>query len=355
MRNDQVQTMGRLALARATHWNRASHDELGTLVREHRAEVVHFHNTFPLMSPSCYSASRASGAAVVQTLHNFRLLCPGATFFRDGKVCEDCLHAVAPWRAALHRCYRSSVAGSAVTASMLTWHRMRGTYRSQIDAYIALSEFGKQKFLEGGLPADRVHVKPNFLDEDHGAGAGDGGFALFVGRLVPEKGVDTLLGAWRELAGVLPLKIVGDGSMRAEVELAASRSAGIEYLGRKPFAEVLDLLGRATMLVFPSTWYEGMPRTIIESFSRGTPVVASDLGTMSSMIAHGQTGWLFPAGDSGALARAVRAALAAPLDPIRSRARREFEDKYTADDSLGSLLSIYQSAIKRRHFSTSTI
>ncbi len=347
MRNDDIELMGRLAMFGATLWNGDAKKKLANLVRETRAQVVHFHNTFPLMSPAVYYAARNSGAAVVQTLHNYRLLCPASTFYRDGGICEDCLGKI-PWRAVKHNCYRGR-ATSAVSATMLGVHRAMGTYRNVVDAYVALSEFARKKFIEGGMPAEKVQVKANFVDPDPGIGAGDGRYVIFVGRLTEEKGIPTLLKAWRELDGTCSLKIVGDGPLRAEVEGAATEIKGIEYLGRKPLAEVCELIGRAKALVFPSVWYEGMPRTIVESFAKGTPVIASKLGTMAEMIEDGVNGWLFGPGDASGLAAAVKRANGeAAIANIRDAARREYETNYTAERNYDCLMHIYQQAIARR-------
>jgi len=192
-------------------------------------------------------------------------------------------------------------------------------------------------------------VKANFVDPDPGAGAGDGGFAMFVGRLSEEKGIRTLLAAWRELNGEYPLKIAGDGPLRPEVEAAARDVPGIEYLGRRPLAEVVEMLGHATMMIVPSQWYEGMPRVMVESLAKGTPIIASKLGTMAEMIEDGKTGWLFPAGDAAQLCATVRRALreAAPAT-IRDASRRAYESLYTAGANYDCLMGIYNSARQRR-------
>ncbi|HEX3357777.1 MAG TPA: glycosyltransferase [Tepidisphaeraceae bacterium] len=347
MRNDDIELMGKLAMFGTTLWNGDAKRKLANLVRETRAELVHFHNTFPLMSPAVYYAARDAGAAVVQTLHNYRLSCPASTFYRDGKLCEDCLGKI-PWRAVKHNCYRGR-GTSAVSATMLGVHRAMGTYRNAVDAYVALSEFAKNKFIEGGLPADKMYVKANFVNPDPGAGTGDGGYMIFVGRLTEEKGILTLLSAWRELNGACQLKIVGDGPLKLEVEKAAQEIPGIEYLGRRPLSEVCDLIGRAGALVFPSVWYEGMPRTIVESFAKGTPVIASKLGTMAEMIEDGVSGWLFTPGNASELAAAVKRAVNEPaIANIRGAARREFETNYTAGRNYDCLMHIYAKAMERR-------
>jgi glycosyltransferase involved in cell wall biosynthesis len=352
--NNAVDRMGRLELARRTIWNRDAYDELRAAVEAHRAQVVHFHNTLPLISPAGYRAVHDAGAAVVQTLHNYRLLCPTATFYRDGGVCEDCLGRFVPWPGVVHKCYRDNRAASAVIATMLTVHRALRTYRDEIDVFIALTEFSRRKFVEGGLPAEKIVVKPNFVDPDPGVGTGGGGFALFVGRLTEEKGVGTLLEAWETLRGAVPLKVLGDGPLRATVERAAARAElRVAYLGRQPLEKVSDIMGESDLLIFPSTWYEGLPRTIVESYAKGTPVIASDLGSMAELVADGGTGYLFPAGDAAALAERVRRLLgdraaAALRERMRAAARGVYERLYTAQRNYDMLIGAYDAALRRR-------
>jgi glycosyltransferase involved in cell wall biosynthesis len=347
--NDEIESAGKLKLAATTVWNRDQAGEIYRRTREHRAEVVHFHNTFPLLSPAVYSAARQAGAAVVQTLHNYRLICPGATLFRDGKPCEKCVGRL-PIAGAVHGCYRGSRAVSAVTTVMLGIHRAIGTYASQVDAYIALTEFAREKFLEAGFDSEQIHVKPNFLDPDPGAGSGDGGFALFVGRLSEEKGIRPMLNAWKRVGNAIPLKICGDGPLGDEVRAAAAGETSIEWLGRRPLEEVIDLMGRASVLVFPSLWYEGFPRTIVESFARGTPVVASNLGSMKELIQPGRTGALFHAGDAADMAKTIvdLCADTAKLSEMRRTSREEFLGRYDAARNHRTMLEIYRQAMERR-------
>lgn len=339
-----------LRLAASTVWSRAGAARVRAAVREAGADIVHFHNTFPLISPAAYSAARSEGAAVVQTLHNYRLLCPSANFYREGRPCEDCLHKPFPWPGIRHACYRGSRTATATTAAMLGVHHGLRTWTRQVDAYVALTEFGKEKFVEGGLPAEKIHVKPNFLNPDPELGSGRGNYAIFVGRLVHEKGITTLIEAWRQLEGSIPLKIVGDGPMAEEVKAAAATIPGIEWLGLRPASDVFPLIADAAFLVFPSQWYEGFGLAMVEAMAVGTPVVASDLGAMQTVVEHGRTGLLFAAGDSSDLTRTVKHLWSAPeiLVPMRHEARRCYERWYTADQNYRMLMDIYDSALRCR-------
>lgn len=347
--NDAVAGTGKLPLLGKTIWNASVARQIGEVVRKVGADVVHFHNTFPLISPAAYYAARRAGAAVVQTLHNYRLLCPGAMFLRDGAVCESCLGR-APIPAIVHKCYRGSRAASAATAAMLISHRMIATYRRRVDAYVALTQFGRAKFIAGGLPADKIVVKPNFVSPDPGVGDGRGGYAVFVGRLAPGKGLETLMEAWTRHAPGMPLKVFGDGPLAEDVRKVASQGVGVEQLGRRPAAEVYEAIGGAAMLVMPSVWYEGLPKTLIESFAKGTPVIASRLGSLDEAVTHGRTGLHFAPGDAADLARQVRRAgeNAGALAGMRAECRTEFERHYTADQNYQMLTDIYRAAVARR-------
>ncbi len=345
--NDRVATLGKLRLVSKTIWSVETYQNLNSLLTEQTYDVIHVQNFFPLISPSVYYAAKAKGIPVVQTLRNYRLLCPNGEFFRDGRVCEDCLGQFVPLPGVVHACYRGNRAATAVVAAMLTVHRAMGTWTNLIDIYIALNEFAREKFIEGGLPAEKIVVKPNFVHPDLSSGEGRGGYALFVGRLSLEKGLDTLFKAWESLGSKITLKIVGDGPLAQQVAESVAKGSEIEYLGYRPLTEVYELMGEAAFLVFPSEWYEGQPRTIIESFAVGTPVVASNLGAMSTLVSPGRTGFHFRPGDSGDLVAQVEWALAHPdeLARMRREARAEFEAKYTAQENYLRLMEIYENVV----------
>jgi len=347
--NDDLKSTGKLAMAKMTVWNGPLAKQIAQIIQRDKIEVVHFINTFPQISPAAYYAARRAGAAVVQEVQNFRLSCPAALFLRDGKVCEDCLGKFIPWPAIQHGCYRDSKSASAVVAGMLTTHRMMGTYRKAVDAYIAATPFGKSKLADAGLPIEKIAVKPNFVSPDPGPGTGKEKFALFVGRLSKEKGIDVLLRAWQQNPGVT-LKIAGDGPLADQVKSAVERLSNVEWLGRQPVERVMQLMGDAGCLVFPSVWYEGLPKTIVESLAKGTPIIASKIGSMIDLVDHARTGLHVPPGDAEALAQAVRSLFAYPqtLAAMRIEARQEFLAKYTPAENYRQLMEIYYTAIARR-------
>lgn len=349
LHNDGVRSYSRLGLALATFWNRKAAADLGRLVSRTRAEIVHFHNTFPLMSPASYRAARTNGAAAVQTLHNYRLLCPGANFLRDGAPCEACLSKQFAWPAVRHACYRGSRSATTVTAAMLAVHRLRGTWSTDVDAYIALTQFARGKMIAGGLPAERVFVKPNFVAPDPEPGAGGGGYALFVGRLSAEKGVANLLAAWKRLGGAVPLKIVGDGPLADQVRQAAGADSSIERLGLQPLDKVHQLLGKAEFLVSASTCYEGLPKTIVEAYAKGSPVLAPRLGAMAEIVIDGRTGLHFEPGDVASMAAGALELMGdgERRERMRRGARAEFEARYAASQNYDMLMEIYRQARRR--------
>jgi glycosyltransferase involved in cell wall biosynthesis len=347
LRNESIDAMGRLQVASRTIWSRTAFRELRELFRTHRPQIAHFHNTFPLISPAAYYAARAENVRVVQTVHNFRLLCANALLFRNGEVCEDCLGKSIPWPGIVHKCYRSNRAASTTVATMLATHRVLGTWWKAVDVYIALTEFGRRKLVEGGLPADKTAIKSNFAYPDPGPGAGTGRYAVFVGRLSAEKGVTALLEAWQHLGGELPLKLLGDGPLAAAVQAAAAKDTSIQWLGNLSPEAVYKLVGEAAFLVLPSQCYENFPRVVIEAFAKGTPVIASKLGAMAAIVDDGRTGLHFKPGDPVDLAATVRRILGESLELARMRqaARQKFEQNYTADSNHKTLMTIYEKAL----------
>ena len=354
MDNDAVDTMSRPGLIQATIWNGKSHREMCKRVAASRAEVVHFHNTFPLISPASYYAARSQGAAVVQTLHNFRVLCPGANLFREGRACEDCVGKRIPWPGIVHQCYRESLPASAAVAALITTHHVIGTWQNAVDVYLAPTEFARKKFVAGGLPEDKLLVKPNFVDPDPGIGTGAGGYAIFVARLSHEKGLETLLAAWEKLAGSVPLKIIGDGPLAHLVTAAQQRTSNIEWLGRRSLSEVYDAIGQASMLIFPSRCYETFGRVAVEAYAKGTPVIASRHGAPGDIVRENITGLLFEPGNADELAAAVRRMVSNPpaMTSMRHAARREYEDHYTGAANHQQLMTAYRLAIE--NFKSST-
>jgi glycosyltransferase involved in cell wall biosynthesis len=344
--NDRVRELGPLRLGARTIWSSASYADIRSICRAHRPDIAHFHNTLPLISPSGYYAARSGGARVIQTLHNYRLGCPAALFFRDGHVCEECLGKSFAWPGIAHRCYRASRVASAAVASMVGVHRALGTWDRAIDRYIALTEFARAKFVEIGISNDRITVKPNFVNSVPGVGKHQGGYALFVGRLSAEKGVKTLIQAWRMLPPTCRLKVIGSGPMEG---LLTGLPEGVEWLGWQERDDVAKWMRDAAFLVFPSECYEGAALTIIEAYAAGLPVIAANLGAGPELVRDGVTGLLYDAGESAALAQRMRWAFDHPaeLTSMQAGAHREFTDRYTPASNYKALMEVYNTVIQQ--------
>jgi glycosyltransferase involved in cell wall biosynthesis len=338
--NHELRDMSAFDAFTQTLWSRRTGEELAGIVREFGPDVIHAHNTFALVSPSLYWHASRMGVPVVQTLHNFRLLCVQAMFLHDNHVCEDCLGRV-PWRGVARKCYRGSALQSAAVATMLGMHRALGTYRHKVTRYIALNEFCRQKFIEGGLPASRLAIKPNFVDIDRPPAHARSG-SLYVGRLAAEKGIDVLLRAVRELPSVT-IDVIGAGPEGHKLE----SNPQLNLLGWLKPTEIYDRMRRAAYLVMPSIWYENFPRTLLEAFANGLPVIASRLGALPELIEHGRTGLLFEPGSPDDLARHLAWAEAFPqkMRAMGENARAVYEARFTSQENYGRLMAIYEEAI----------
>jgi glycosyltransferase involved in cell wall biosynthesis len=338
----------KISLAKKTLWASDTRRDFLRLLGDQQPEVVHVHNTFMMISPSIYSACYEAKVPVVQTLHNYRLLCPAATLFREGKLCQECVTG-SLWHGVQHGCYHASRPATAVVALMLALHRLRGTWEREVACFVALTEFSRSKYIEGGLPPEKILVKPNFVHPDPGSRTGDGDYALFVGRMSPEKGLRTVLAAWKGLALPIPLVVIGGGPDQVHLEAQAAHDSPttVRFLGQVPREQTLAAINNARFLVFSSEWYENFPVTIAESFACRTPVIASRMGAMTEIVSDGRTGLLFSPGDPEDLARKVEWAWTHP-DEVRNmgiEARKEYESKYTAEKNYPKLMEIYERAI----------
>lgn len=342
--NDDLHHDTLVAAAAKTLWNRTSRRHIQELIQRTRPDLIHVHNAFPLISPSVYGAACAEGVPVVQTLHNFRLLCPKATMHRDGNVCEDCVRTVTYWPSVVHGCYRGSRAATGVIAAMLISQGLMGTWRHKISRYIATSEFSRRKFVERGWPLEKIAVKPNVLDFDPGVRTVCGDYALFVGRLSEEKGLTTLLDALRRMPCPPRLKIAGQGPL---MPVDPATYPNVEWLGQQSRERVIELMKGASVLIVPSEWYETGVLTIIEAFATGLPVIASRLGTMAEMVTDGVTGLLFKPQDPEDLGSVLQWALRHPdgMETMANRARKQFELTYAAEPNYKALMQIYDAAM----------
>jgi glycosyltransferase involved in cell wall biosynthesis len=347
--NDHISSpLDKAQVAIKAIYSSAAKRQVAQAIADFQPDVVHVHNFFPLLSPAVYDACNDRQVPVVQTLHNYRLACPKAMFFRAGEICETCLETGSPWPGVKYGCYRGSSTQTAVIASMLTIHGWRKTWQERVNAFIALTEFQRQKMIQAGLPSDRLHVKPNFLDanpEPRQIPAVP--FVLSVGRLSEEKGIDVAIAAYTHNPNLPLLKIVGDGPIRAALEQqvqAANLNHKIIFLGRQDKSQVLALMRQAIALIFPSIWYEGFPLTIVEAFGCGLPVIASHLGSMAEIVEHAVTGLHFPAQNPVALATQIDYLTQQPTiqTTLSQNTQQVYQARYTPDINYKQLIDIYQ-------------
>jgi glycosyltransferase involved in cell wall biosynthesis len=321
-------------------WSRSAAARVRRLVRAEGAEIVHAHNLFPALSPAVLRAAADEGVPVVLTLHSYRLLCLPATFLRSGRTCELCLGRL-PWRGVVHRCYRGSTPGSASLATSLAVHRAVGTF-DRVTLYVAVSDFLRSKYLAAGFPLRRMVVKPNWAWPGV-VRSGPGEYFLFLGRLSREKGVERLLQAWHEVDA--PLLVVGDGPEAGRLHEAAP--PGVRFAGQVAASEVPGLLSRARALILPSLSYEGSPLTILEAYAAGVPVLASAIGGLPEHVRTGESGVVFPAGDAGAIARAVDRLLDdGESKRLGAGALKLWHERFSPEQGLAELEAAYRRALE---------
>jgi glycosyltransferase involved in cell wall biosynthesis len=345
---------GTLKGALSTPWNPFAFARVQRTIERERPDVMHVHNTFPLLSPAIFHSADKSATATVLTLHNYRTVCAAAIPMRDGQPCTDCLDLRSVTPALRHGCYRQSRLATLPLASMITLHRKLGTWRKHVDAFIALTEFQRDQLVAAGLPPERMHIKPHFYPDPPSPlpWRERETKVLFIGRLGEEKGVRFLIEAWRQWGEQAPpLELIGDGPQRRELEdLAKVMNGKVRFLGQRPFPETQGRLASARLLVLPSVSFEGFPMVILEAFALGVPVAASRLGSMPCLVQDGRNGVLFTPGNAEELLRRVRGAWGNSdlLASMGTAAREEFEARYTAEANYRMLMDIYQAAIEHR-------
>ena len=348
--NKVIDDMNRVLVAAQTLWSHTSYEKIFGFLKKARPDVVHFHNIFPLISPSAYYACQKMGIPVVQTLDNQRLICPASSFYRNGKLCLDCLGKSLPYPSIVHACYHKSRLHTAVVASMIGFHRLLGTWQSQVDAFLCSTDFYRDMFLTAGLPAEKLFVLPHFVQENHQSNPPkeNGDYALFVGRLDPEKGVGTLLEAWRTVG--IPLRIRGNGQMEEHAREFVNRHniKNVEFLGRMEERDLSNLIGNSRFLVMPSEgFYETFGLVIIEAYSRSVPVLASNVGVTSELVSDKQTGLLFEAGNARDLAEKARWLWENPAEAKKmgKNGFKVYKEKFTQEQCYKSLLHIYETVL----------
>lgn len=328
-------------------WSRRTYTDLKKIINRHRPDVAHFHNIFPLISPSAYYACQRHGVPVVQTIHNFRLICLNAYCFRDGRICMDCRKSLL--QGIFRACYRDSRVQSLGVAVMLWLHRLLGTWKNKVTRYICMTAFLRDLFVQCGLPQEKIRIKPHFLWDPGSASSKDNeDYAIYIGRLGPEKGVITLMHAWKNLPRP-KLYVLGDGPLK-EYLLNTNNNIKINFLGYVNHQDCIKYLRVAKFLVLPSKLYETFGMVILEAMASGKPVIVSKLGSLPDLVTEGETGLLFEPGNSKDLADKVRWFLENEEETLEMgrRAREVYEKKYTPEKNYEILIEIYKEAIGKK-------
>ncbi len=348
--NRRIARLGYLRAALRTIWSTESFRQIAERLRKSRYDIILVQNFFPLISPSIYYAASGEDTPVIQFIRNYRLVCLNAYLLRNGKVCEDCVGRAIPWPGVLHGCYRGSRTASFVVATMLVVHRLLDTWNKKVHRFVTLTELGKAKLVAGGIKAEKIVVRPNFIHPDPGIEGEKDEYALFVGRLSPEKGIEPLLEGWGKMPVDKKLILVGNGPLLEGLIQKARLKPNLEMVGALPPETTLEMIRGAKFLIFPSILYEGMPRTIIEAFATGTPVIASDLGAMADMVEHGSNGFLFPAGDGTRLAEMASAIYSDPdlYARMRVKARQTYETHYSSSPAYQKLMQIIEDVLHEK-------
>ena len=349
-RSDDIATMSLLEKAAVPFrvpWNPAVRSELATRLREEQPDIVHIHNTFPLLSPSVVAACADAGVPAVATLHNYTMVCPPGTLYRDGRVCTDCVGTM-PLPALRHGCYRGSSLATIPLAVNMLANRRR--WWSGVARFFCISDAQRHILVQAGMPARRLVVKHNFVVDPGNRRSGPGEYLLYLGRLTDEKGVRLLMTAWdRVEAGGglgLPLVLAGAGPLHGELARWAQGREDVRYLGMQTRAECAELMARAAAVVAPSTWLEAFGLVVVEAMAAAVPTVAAAHGAFVELVQDGVTGLLHRPGDAGSLAECLGRVVA----PERNRemgeaARRRYEQDFTPSAGLDRLVAGYKAAI----------
>jgi len=347
--SDEIHNSRRLKLEVPVRvsWSPADEREFARLLVHANPDIVHVHNTFPLISAAILRSCRRADVPVVATLHNFRHLCAAGTLLRDGRPCHDCVGRL-PLPAMVHRCYRDSRAATAPLALSIGLHGLARTWPRGVDRFICMTRFAVDVFAEAGWDPAQFTVKPHFVPDARTQRQGSGEYAMFLGRLFPEKGADVLIDAWSPELGTL--LIVGDGDERPRLERAAERhGTSVRFTGAVPRDEAMRLMAGARVLVNSSRCYETFGLSIAEGYAHGVPAIAPDHAGFPEVVEQGVTGELFRPGDSASLRDAlVRMMVPATAQAAGVAARRAYEQRYTEARNLAQLEGIYRDVITRR-------
>lgn len=338
----------KLRLGLRTVWSATGYSLIKRKIQQFQPDIVHVHNTLPLLSPSIFYACHKASIPVVQTLHNYRLLCPANNLFRSQAICHACIDG-SLLNSVKHKCYRQSRLQTLAVAAMLLWHRWQKTWTEKIDGYITLSQFQKSQTFATGINPQKIYIKPNFIQANNQSASPVkfGDYYLFVGRLIEEKGIRLLLEGYQRSNSTYPLVIIGSGYLDKEVIKAAETNSKIHYLGQQSNEKVLEKMTNAIALIFPSIWYECSPMVLMEAFSQRLPAIAVNLGATKEFVKPKQTGILFSPPIPQELAQTIQLIESDPKNWIglKETIIEKIEPKYFQDQNYQILISIYRKII----------
>lgn len=348
--NDNINSaISKIKFGLYSFYNPNSSRLLKEKIDKFQPDIIHVHNFFPIASPSLFYVANEKKIPIVMTIHNYRLICPNAMFFREEKVCEDCISKSFAMDGVIHGCYRDSKLQTLFLASMTWFHTKNHTWQNRVDKYIALTHFAKNKFLNSSLKlnSSKIEIKPNFV-VDNGFDLEKEEYCLFVGRLSKEKGIDILLKSFQD--STRKLMIIGTGPMLKTVEEHSKKNSNIEYLGFQSIDFIIDKLKKAKASIFTSIWYEGMPMTILESFSTATPVLCGDIGGPAEIVENERTGFTYKIGNSMELQSTIERLYNEPelYTTLCKNARKKFEEKYSEEKNYTQLINIYKKVIDEK-------
>lgn len=341
--NDKIKSMNKLDLLKTTIWSKYSTQDIKKITDNFSPDICHIHNTFPLISPSIYWELDKKNIPIVQTLHNFRIACPQAMFLREGKICESCLGKI-PLHGIVHGCYRDSITQTAALSSMLVTHRILGTWKNKVTSYIALNEFSKEKFISAGIPSEKIKIKPNFVIKTNQEQHDREDYFLYVGRLSKEKGISTLLEAFKNLPSK-KLLVAGDGPEKS-ILMGHDNINCIGHVGKE---QVINLLLKAKAIIIPSICYENFPKIVVEAMAYGTPIIASNIGSLAAIIENNFNGFLFEPNNAESLIKKID--FINENKNARTKISRNaldtYKELYSEQKNYSMLIDIYNDSIQK--------
>lgn len=334
---------GNLAFA---PWNPKSARWMASMVDKHTPDLAHVHNTWYRLSPSVINALKRRSVPVVMTVHNYRMMCANAVFFRDGSPCTDCLGRQ-PWRSVVHRCYRDSAAQSFIAAGTIVINRSMNTWENGVDRFVVSTKFVEDRLIEAGFPRDRMRIVPPLIPD---AGPrtqppSASSAVVYVGRVDQGKGLETVFEAWRRMPAPFELLVVGEGPLRASFE--ALEVPRVRFLGWRDRADVEQILRTSRAMVFPSAYFETLGLSLAEGLAAGLPVIAGSVGTRPEVLGNDGAGWLVEPTDTDEWESALRAlADDHAVDRAGTAARSRYDSEFAPSVALQRLKAVYRELVE---------